>query len=129
METAYSTVLNAMKKGQTAYVLGASAGVDPQKTKRFFLKYSLKARLKGINVKVIFNENARNYVAEIEKEAKIRFNKKFLFKTTPIEVAVANDITAIIMLKAEPIVILIHDKETAESFITYFDELWKIAKP
>jgi len=32
------------------------------------------------------------------------------------------------MHKEEPIVILIQDKETSESFITYFTELWEIAK-
>ena len=79
-------------------------------------------------MKVIFNETARKYAATLESEAKITLDKKFLFKTTPVEVAVANDMTAIVMLKTEPLVILIHDKETAESFITYFEELWKIAK-
>ncbi len=129
METVYSTLIAGLRKGETVYVLGASQGADPEKTKRFFLKYGLKAHLKGINVRVIFNENARKYNAEMEKEAKIKFNKKFLFKTTPVEIAVAKDVTAIVMLKTEPLVILIHDKETAESFTTYFEELWKIAKP
>ena len=117
-----------MKKGQTTYILGASQGEDPKKTKRFFYKYGIKAKLKGIKVCVIFNENARIYVTELENEAKIKFNKKFLFKSTPIEVAVANDVTAIIMLKEEPIVILIRDKDTSVSFVTFFNELWKIAK-
>ena len=128
LETAYSAILNTMEKSQTAHILGASVGADPKKTKRFFLKYSLKAHLKGVKVKTIFNENTRKYVAEIEKEAKIKLNKKFLFKNTPVEVAVANAVTAIVMLKTEPLVILIRDKETADSFKTYFEELWKIAK-
>ncbi len=128
METAYSTILSGLKKHQTAYILGASEGVNPEKTKRFFLKYSIKAQLKGINVRCIFNENAREYVKELEHETKSKLNKKFLFKTTPVEVSVANETSAIVMLKEEPIVILIRDKETAQSFVTYFEELWKIAK-
>lgn len=128
IETVYSTVLAGLKKNDSVYVLGASTGADPEKTRRFFLKYSLKTYLKGIIVNVLFNENARDYAASMEKEAKITFNKKFLFKTTPVEVTVAKDVTAIVMLKEEPLVILIRDKETAESFVTYFEELWKIAK-
>ncbi len=128
LETAYSTILAGLKRGDDVYVLGASQGADSEKTKRFFLKYGLKAHLKGIKVKIIFNATARQYVSEIEKETKIAFDKKFLFKTTPVEVAVAKDVTAIVMLKAEPLVILIRDKETAESFTTYFEELWGIAK-
>ena len=129
LETVYSTVLTGLKKGEYAYVLGASQGVNPEKTKRFFLKYGVIAHRKGITVKTIFNATARQYVADMEKEANTTFNKKFLFKTTPVEIAVAKDVTAIVMLKAEPIVILIRDKETAESFVTYFEELWKQAKP
>lgn len=129
LETVYSTVLANLKRGEVVYVLGASEGAIPEKTKQFFLKYGFKARLKGITVKVIFNETARRYAEAMEQEAKLTFNKKFLFKTTPVEVAISKDFTAIVMLKAEPLVILIRDKETAESFTTYFAELWKIARP
>ncbi|MEK6906948.1 MAG: helix-turn-helix domain-containing protein [Nanoarchaeota archaeon] len=128
METVYSDVLGTIKKGEYAYILGASTGVNEEKTKRFFIKYAIKAKLKGIKVKTIFNENARQYVKEMEKEGKIKFNKKFLFKNTPVEIAIVKNLTAIVMLKEEPLIILIHDKETSESFITYFNELWKIAK-
>ena len=128
METVYSTILSQAKKGQEVNILGASQGLDKEKTKRFFSIYSSKARLKGVNVRAIFNEGSRDYVKELEKELKIRFNKKFLFKTTPVEIAFTSNVTAIVILKEEPIVILVYDKETAESFSTYFEELWKIAK-
>lgn len=128
METVYSTILNQMKKNQEVNILGASQGLDKEKTKRFFSIYSSKARLKGVKVRIIFNENSRAYIKEMEKELKIKFNKKFLFKTTSVEIAFTNNVTAIVILKEEPIVILIHDKETSESFSSYFKELWKIAK-
>lgn len=128
MESAYYSIMNSMKKGDSWYGLGASEGEDPEKTKHFFNRYGYKVHQKGIIARVIFNENARNYVAEFEKETGVKLERKFLFKTTPVEVAVANELTAIVMLKKEPLVILIHDKQTAESFITYFEELWKIAK-
>ena len=129
MHTAYRTIITSLERGENVYVLGASQGEDVKKTQRFFLQYGLNAKNKGLKVRLLFNENARKYVAHLEKEAHLKFNKKFIFKNTPVEVAVARDVTAIIMLKAEPIVILIKDKQTADSFITYFEELWKIAKP
>ncbi len=128
MESAYYSILNGMKKGDEWYGLGASEGVNKEMTRQFFNKYGFKVHKKGIIARVIFNENSRKYAEKFEKETGIKLNKKFLFKTTPVEVAVANDVTAIVMLKAEPLVILIRDKETAQSFITYFEELWKIAK-
>ncbi len=128
METVYSTILNQAKKDQVVNILGASQGIDKEKTKRFFSIYSSKARLKGVKVRIIFNEESRAYVKELEKELKIKFNKKFLFKTTPVEIAFTSNVTAIVILKEEPIIILVNNKETSESFNTYFRELWKIAK-
>jgi len=129
METAYYSIIDKMKKGQEAYILGASKGADPERSKTFFAKYNKKALAKGIRVKVIFNENARQYALEGEKEIGMRYSKRFLPITTPVEVAVTQGITALVMLKEEPLIILIHDKETSESFMSYFKQLWKIAKP
>lgn len=128
METAYTTVLTGLKKGETVFVLGASEGTYPEKTKRFYKKYSVKMKLRGLKSKIIFNEGSRDYVARAEKEANIKYNKRFLFENTTVEMFMANDVVAIVMLKEEPIIILIKDKDTTKSFITYFDALWKIAK-
>jgi len=128
METAYKELVDSSKKGDYIYILGASKGVDIRRTKQFFLRYSSKARLKGINVKIIFNEDSIDYIDELERELGFKFNKKFLFKTSPVEILTTKDITAVVILKEEPIVILIHDRETADNFIIYFKEFWKIAK-
>jgi sugar-specific transcriptional regulator TrmB len=128
METAYSTILNSMTKGQKAYILGASEGEDKEKTKEFFLKYASLSKLKGIKVKILFNENAKGYVSKTEKELRIKFNKRFISKSTPVEIAFSENITALIILKAEPIILLIKDKDTAEGFKFYFEELWKTEK-
>jgi len=128
METIYSNLLDKIRKGQIAYVLGASKGANPKKSMQFFSKYGSLAKKKGISVRVIFNENSRKYAYEGEKEAGIKYIKKFLPLTTPVEVLIAEGITAIVMLKEEPLIVLIHDKETSESFISYFEQLWKIAK-
>ena len=75
METVYSTVLNDLKKGQTAYILGASPGANPEKTKRFFLKYGLKAHQKGVYIKIIFNENVMGDVLYIIKKGSVQIYK------------------------------------------------------
>jgi sugar-specific transcriptional regulator TrmB len=128
MHTVYSTLMLNSKKGDFAYILGASKGTDPVKTESFFHIYSARTKQKGINVKVIFNETSRSYVTSLEKKSGIKFDKRFLFKNTPVEFLIGKSACAIVMLKAEPIIVLIHDKETADSLILYFQELWKIAK-
>ncbi|MBU2560898.1 MAG: helix-turn-helix domain-containing protein [Nanoarchaeota archaeon] len=128
MQTAYDTIIGKTEKGQTIYVLGANKGSNPEKTTRFFSKYGLKVVEKGIHIKIIYDENSRNYARSVEQQSKVKFDKRFLFKTAPTEVAFTKGITAIVMLKEEPIVILVKDKETSQGFLTYFNELWNIAK-
>jgi len=43
METVYSTFVTLVKKGDPWYVLGASGGVNQEKTTRFFNKYGFKS--------------------------------------------------------------------------------------
>jgi sugar-specific transcriptional regulator TrmB len=129
METVYSRIISELKEGQEAFVLGASAGTNKEKTKEFFIKYGIHSTIrKKANVKIIFDENSRDYVKEAEKESGIKYNKRFLQKSSPVEIAFTLGYTAIVILKEEPIIIVIQDKETSKSFIEYFNELWNIAK-
>jgi len=128
METAYSSILAKLNKNEEVLILGASKGTNIEMTKNFFSKYSQLAKSKGIRVKIILNENSRDYIFEMEKEIKLKFDKKFLFKLSSVEIAITDNYVGIIMLKKEPISILIKDKETSNTFKTYFKEMWKVAK-
>ena len=127
METVYSLLLSESKRGDIVSILGAGTGIKELQFELFFTKYRRLALEKGIKTKIIFNETARNYVASIEKSlGKIR-EKKFLFKQTPSEIVIFKNHIIILIRKLDPIVIHIKDRETAESFLNYFEELWKIA--
>ena len=128
LETAYSSILSKLQKNEDVLIIGASKGTNVEMTQNFFSKYSNLAKSKGINVKIIFNESSRKYVSDMEKELKIHFDKRFLSKSSSVEMAITLDYMAIVILKEEPIIILIKDRETADSFITYFKALWEIAK-
>lgn len=125
MKTVYDMII---KKAKVNYIIGASKGENTPKTRNFFLKHSLQAIRKGIKKKVIFNESARSYVESIEKEGSFVYDKRFLSTTSPVEINIFSDYTAIVRLKKEPIVFLIKDPETAESFRDYFKILWATAK-
>ncbi|MAF35147.1 hypothetical protein CMO91_04855 [Candidatus Woesearchaeota archaeon] len=127
LETVYGSLINDLKKGEKVYVLGASQGADEEKTLRFFKKYGKKCMDQGVLVRMLYNETARPYVKKMRKEG-VYHQQRFLFKNTPVEIAVTKGVAAIVMLKQDPLVILIRDKETADSFIAFFNELWKIAK-
>ena len=128
LETVYASLLEMAKKEEEVYIVGAGTGKEEEKLELFYTVHGRTAFTKGLQVKVIFNESARNYIKKIEKNIKKTYNKKFLFDYTQTEMLIFMDMTAIIIRRYEPIIVLIKDKETANSFKKYFQELWKIAK-
>ncbi len=128
METVYNSLVSNMKRKDNVYIIGAGAGPKEDKFELFFTKYGREAFSKNLNIKVIFNESARQYINKIEKNIHKKYQKRFLFENTPSELIILNDYTGILIRKMEPILILIQDSETANSFINYFNELWRIAK-
>lgn len=127
METVYGNLLSKAKKGDYCYILGAGKGEKELQLELFFSKYRKIALDKGIITKIIFNESARDYVSLIENNIGEIKEKRFLFNNTPSEIVIYKDNLIILLRKADPIVIYIKDKETAESFLNYFNELWKNA--
>ncbi|HIH31682.1 TPA: TrmB family transcriptional regulator [Candidatus Woesearchaeota archaeon] len=127
LSTVYEEELATIKKGSSVYIIGASKGKQEERFERFFSKYGKKAFLKNLNVNVIFNTQAREYVKNIENNLGKRYDKRFLFQKTPTEITVMNTTTIITIMHEEPTVIRIRNKETAESFKQYFSELWKNA--
>jgi sugar-specific transcriptional regulator TrmB len=128
METVYIELLNLAKKNDEVDIIGAGTGKNEEKLELFYSKYGKMAMQKGIVFKVIFNESARTYVSKIEKNIKREYNKRFLFEHTPTEMLIFREGVMIVVRRDEPFVILIRDKESADSFKKYFEELWKIAK-
>ncbi|MFC1697178.1 TrmB family transcriptional regulator [Nanoarchaeota archaeon] len=129
MKTVFDDLIEQCKKGDKNYVFGASKGESDKKGDIFFLKYSRMREKKGIFTKIIFNHDMK------ERKERINFflqskmyDVKFLQQTTPTEIMVYKDVTAIIILTKEPLVIRITGKEASYSFKQYFNSIWDIAK-
>lgn len=128
METVFEDLINTLKKGETTYVFGASKGMDSKKTQRFYSQYMDRSYARGIKVKIVMNEDSREYYKTakgIKKHVKVRFLKQ----TTPAEINISKEKVLIIILKETPLVIRVNSKEVASSFKQYFDVMWKQAKP
>lgn len=128
VETVYINLLEIAKKNEEVNIIGAGIGKEEKKLELFYTKYGRIAFKKGLRIKAIFNENARSYIEKIEKNIKKSYNKRFLFDYTPTEILVFRNMTTILFRREEPIIVLIKDKETADSFRKYFEELWTISK-
>ena len=92
----------------------------------FWYNYNVKRKEKNISVKMIFNSSIRNYGNSIKnKFTKIRyFDGNFESLT---ETHIQKDKVAIIVWTEEPILFLIEDKFAAESYLMFFEQMWKNA--
>jgi sugar-specific transcriptional regulator TrmB len=109
-------------------VFGASKGDDDKQADRFFLKYSRLRAQKNIITNIIFNDELRTRKDRIEFFMKSKnYNIRFLQQTTPAEIMMYNNITCIIILTKEPLIIRITSTELNQSFTSYFNLMWKLA--
>lgn len=127
LETAYRDMINTLRKGETDYVFGASQGYEPEKTSRFYSKFQTIAKEKGIKIKAIFNENAREYYQKL-KAPKDHVEAKYLKTTTPSEINIYNGKVIIVSLIEKPLVIMIKSEEIAHSFKQWFNIMWQVAE-
>ena len=127
LDTVFQDILCTLKKGDTDYVFGASAGQDPKRARWFYDKYQLLMFKKGIRIKAIFNEEAREYFKK-SKAIKNHLDTRFLQQSTPTEINIYGDKVLIIVLSKVPMAIMLRGKEIASSFRQYFDVMWLAAK-
>ncbi len=123
MQTVYNDLLESLKPKEHYFVFGASKGLDLDKVKSFYTRFNEKAQQKKLVANIIFNEQARGNIPNVGKTGRV----KFLNQTTPAEILIYANKTAIVLLEKEPLVILVRGESISESFKQYFDVLWKIA--
>jgi HTH-type transcriptional regulator, sugar sensing transcriptional regulator len=129
LKTVFEDLIYECRKGDLNYVFGASKGENEGKADIFFNKFSRARADKGIKTKIIFNEELKKRKERIEFFNKSKaYEIRFLLLSTPAEIMIYKTTSMIIILTEEPLVIRIKGKEVSDSFIQYFNTLWKIAK-
>lgn len=125
METVFNEGIKVMGKGDIWYVLGAYAGEDRERTDRFIQKVIMKCEKKKMKWKVIYNESARD-TFEYEQESPITTNR-FMDQDTPATINIYKDVVFIALWIRDPIAFRVKNKKVADSFKTYFSQMWKLA--
>lgn len=124
LKTAMDDVLKTMKKGEEYYVMGASTPSDI--LLRFYRHYHKERAKKGVKVKLLLSETAREYAKNMRgiPLTKIKFSPTELLASsfilmykdkTLITVPTKNDLT----------LFRIESKEATESFKSQFSLIWK----
>ncbi|HIH10713.1 TPA: hypothetical protein HA241_00820 [Candidatus Woesearchaeota archaeon] len=119
--------MNTLQEGKDYYVFGAPKESLTIMGDTFWENYNLKRSHQKMIVKMIFNDDLREWSQTIKSRlTQIRFlPQKF---DSLSETMIYGSNVAIIIWTEKPIATLIKDKNLAESYKQYFQILWKEAK-
>ncbi len=93
----------------------------------FWQNFETKRSAKKIKARLLFNESIRGYGESILRPfTELRYFSEDFEPMT--ETNIQGDRVAIIVWSEEPILFLIQDKHVAESYKSYFEDLWKRSK-
>ncbi len=127
IKTVNEDILNSLKKGEEWLSMGLSG--QPKSLEIYFNKKQIVRAKKGIKIKQLLNEKYKKLY-----EARKKMNHtEFKFLPKSFEMPTSTDIykdkvSIMILLKEDPMAIVIESKVVAESFRKYFYALWKTAK-
>ena len=115
-----------IKERKPWFVFGAT-GQFKELFHAYFIHFHNRRANRGIPLKILFNEKIRE--EKREKELK-KCEMKYLPEAyiTPTTTYVYSNKTVIIVWSTEPMAFLIRSEKVAESYKTFFDLLWGIAK-
>jgi len=125
IKTILREVLNENKGWLCLGSTGKSVEIIP-----FFLEHLHKQRIKQkMPLRVIYNDDKRGRARGKEIENQRYTEVRYMPKTSPSTTYVyGNNVATIIWEKDKLVAIKIDDKDVADAYKSYFEELWKIAK-
>jgi len=127
IKTALESVLEVLNKGDLFIVFGAPK-IGNERLNAFFNAFHKKRIRKGIKYRVIYNADAREFGEERKKYklTEVKYLEEGI--NTPSVFWIFKDYVALVVFSEEPIALLIKNKQITQSFNSYFEIMWKIAK-
>ena len=129
-KTAFKKIIDDCPVNGTICILGFS--------KQEYANDSLRVFIKNMNLKSALKKQKLNIIIDSDQEnsfSKDRYKEKFTEVKSmppgyisPAAIDIFEDYVYIFLWEEKPYVIMIKNKQIADSFTKYFDFLWKIAK-
>jgi len=116
-------LMSSFKSGETLLVLGAPK-IANINWEAWFLEFHKKRIKNKINMKIIYNSDAKEYgrIRKKMKLTKVKYLPNNLISPNWIDIF-PNAVLFVMILK-NPIAFVIRDKDLAKSFESYFDVMW-----
>lgn len=127
IKTFTEMILEKLNKGDTFYILGAPKE-STEELGAYFQEWHERRAKKGVYCKILFNEDSKER-GELRKKTKlteVRYLPGHI--KTPALVDIGKDYIATLIFGERPLCIVVKNKKVYESYLNYFDLLWKIAK-
>jgi len=129
MEIIFREQVEILKKGEICYVIGGTRGIQEEAITAFFQKIHLLREKKGIKTKMLYNLIQKENISQaFSKKLYPHTETRYISTTSPVAINVYKDRTAILVFGKTTTAIHIKSQDIADSFIEYFDLLWKFSK-
>jgi len=129
MESVFREQVEILNKGECNYVIGGTRGTDEGPITAFFRKIHMMREEKGIKTKMLYNirqkeETEKNYSGKEFSNS----TTKYIEHSSPVSINIYKDRTLIVLFAKELSIIHIKSQAVANSFMEYFNIMWKGAK-
>ncbi len=127
IKTFTEMILSKLEKGDTFYILGAPKEAT-ELLGAYFQEWHERRAKKGINCQILFNEEAKERAVLREKTpfTKVKILPKNV--NTPALIDIGKDYVATILFGERPLCIVIKNKKIYQSYLSYFQLLWKASE-
>jgi len=126
VKSVYDNIVRSLNKGDEILVFGARGADESFMSKTYFKEYTKRRIKKGIKMKMIFNEDAREtgkFYSDLPN-TEVKYMPKDM--KTPAAVDIYANNVGTLILKPKPMVFLITSKEVADSYKEFFKLFWRI---
>lgn len=132
LEIIFREQVETLNKGEACYVIGGTWGTGTEierNVQDFFEKIHLLREKKKIQTKMLFNLKQKTIAGKIYSKNKYpSTTTRYIEHTSPVAINVYKDRTIIIIFGKKISSIYIKSQDVANSFLEYFNILWKSAK-
>lgn len=120
-------ILDKLEKGDIIYILGTPKEAI-ESLGAYFQEWHQRRAKKGIKCKILYNEDLGVRARKIDRMALTEIGILPNHILVPTVVDIGKDYVATLIFGEKPLCIIIKNKKVYESYLTYFELLWKIAK-
>tara|TARA_Y100000310_G_scaffold200877_1_gene200950 strand:+ start:6518 stop:7258 length:741 start_codon:yes stop_codon:yes gene_type:complete len=128
IKTFTEMILDKLSKGDTFYIMGAPKESNDLLAP-YFKEWHERRVKKGVHCKILYNHDFSEEWVNMRKKTpftEVRILPKII--RTPVLVDLSKDYVSTILFGDKPLCIVIKNKKIAESYIAYFEMLWKMGK-